>query len=109
MVGYLSSGKAGTKTSFLEINVVEDALKHAEETLSLIHIFFPSENKEMIFTTGQNNGDIDTMIQHQMPIAFGGYNCHAMTGKQCDAYQTTGPRNDRGILRQRVGSLYRAI
>ena len=28
MVGYLSSGKAGTKTSFLEINVVEDALKH---------------------------------------------------------------------------------
>lgn len=41
----------------------------------------------MIFTTGQNNGDINTMIQHQMPIAFGGYNCHAMTGKQCDAYQ----------------------
>lgn len=32
MVGYLSSGKAGTQTSFLEINVVEDALKHAEET-----------------------------------------------------------------------------
>ena len=28
MVGYLSSGKAGTQTSFLEINVVEDALKH---------------------------------------------------------------------------------
>ena len=50
-------------------------------------VIFPSENKEMIFTTGQNNGDINTMIQHQMPIAFGGYNCHAMTGKQCDAYQ----------------------
>ena len=31
MVGYLSSGKAGTQTSFLEINVVEDALKHAGE------------------------------------------------------------------------------
>ena len=31
MVGYLSSGKAGTQTSFLEINVVEDALKHADE------------------------------------------------------------------------------
>lgn len=31
MVGYLSSGKAGTQTSFLEINVVEDALMHAEE------------------------------------------------------------------------------
>ena len=31
MVGYLSSGKAGTQTSFLEINVVEDALKHAND------------------------------------------------------------------------------
>lgn len=31
MVGYLSSGKAGTQTSFLEINVVEDALKHADD------------------------------------------------------------------------------
>ena len=30
MVGYLSSGKAGTQTSFLEINVVEDVLKHAD-------------------------------------------------------------------------------
>lgn len=33
MVGYLSSGKAGTQTSFLEINVVEDALKHADESV----------------------------------------------------------------------------
>lgn len=33
MVGYLSSGKAGTQTSFLEINVVEDALKYAEESV----------------------------------------------------------------------------
>lgn len=31
MVGYLSSGKAGTHTSFLEINVVGDALKYAED------------------------------------------------------------------------------
>ena len=30
MVGYLSSGKAGTQTSFLEINVVEDALANAD-------------------------------------------------------------------------------
>lgn len=29
MVGYLSSGKAGNKTTFLEINVVEEVLKHA--------------------------------------------------------------------------------
>ena len=33
MVGYLSSGKVGTQTSFLEINVVEDALKHADESV----------------------------------------------------------------------------
>ncbi|MDR0893335.1 MAG: pyruvate kinase [Mediterranea sp.] len=33
LVGYLSSGKAGTQTSFLEINVVEDALKHADDTV----------------------------------------------------------------------------
>ncbi|MDR0989621.1 MAG: pyruvate kinase [Prevotellaceae bacterium] len=33
MVGYLSSGKAGTQTSFLEINVVEDALKYAPESV----------------------------------------------------------------------------
>ncbi len=33
MVGYLSSGKAGTQTSFLEINVVEDALKYSEDSV----------------------------------------------------------------------------
>ncbi len=33
MVGYLSSGKEGTQTSFLEINVVEDALKHAGDSV----------------------------------------------------------------------------
>ncbi len=33
MVGYLSSGKAGTHTSFLEINVVSDALAYAEDTV----------------------------------------------------------------------------
>ena len=31
MVGYLSSGKAGTQTSFLEINVVKDVLEHADD------------------------------------------------------------------------------
>ncbi|MDR1003687.1 MAG: pyruvate kinase [Prevotellaceae bacterium] len=33
MVGYLSSGKAGTQTSFLEINVIGDALKYADESV----------------------------------------------------------------------------
>ena len=31
MVAYLSGGKEGTKTSFLEINVVKDVLDHAEQ------------------------------------------------------------------------------
>lgn len=31
MVAYLSGGKEGTRTSFLEINVVKDVLDHAEE------------------------------------------------------------------------------
>lgn len=39
MVGYLSSGKEGTQTSFLEINVVEDTLKHAAESV------FPNSNR----------------------------------------------------------------
>lgn len=50
----------------------------------------PSNNPEMIFTTGVNGGgnaDLNTMVQHQMPVELGGYNCHAMTGKQCDAYE----------------------
>jgi pyruvate kinase len=33
MVGYLSSGKAGTQTSFLEINIVGDALKYADDSV----------------------------------------------------------------------------
>ena len=31
MVAYLSSGKAGTRTSFLEINQVNDVLEHADD------------------------------------------------------------------------------
>lgn len=33
MVGYLSSGKAGTNTSFFEINIVGDALRYADESV----------------------------------------------------------------------------
>ena len=51
---------------------------------------YPSDNPEMIFTTGQNFGSQSpgsALTQHQLPIEGGGYNCHAMTGKQCDAYE----------------------
>lgn len=51
---------------------------------------YPSDNPEMIFTTGQNDGGQSlgaALTQHHLPIEAGGYNCHAMTGKQCDAYE----------------------
>lgn len=46
-------------------------------------------NKEMIFSRGLNQGgeDIAVMVIHQLPRSQGGgYNCHGMTQKQCDAY-----------------------
>lgn len=51
---------------------------------------YPSDNPEMVFTTGQNHGGQSlgtALTQHQLPIEGGGYNCHAITGKQCDAYE----------------------
>ena len=48
---------------------------------------YPSDNSEMIFTTGQNVDLSIDMVKHQMPIEGGGLNCHAITGKQCDAYE----------------------
>lgn len=49
-----------------------------------------SSNNELIFTRGQNLGDesVQSMVTHQMPSQVGGYNCHGMTLKQCDAYYT---------------------
>ena len=46
-------------------------------------------NKELIFTRGRNQGGegINIMVIHQLPRSEGGgYNCHGMTQKQCDAY-----------------------
>lgn len=57
---------------------------------------YASENPELIFTRGQNNTDIAIMVRHQLPTSAGGYNCHGVTGKQCDAYETnTGKPFDR--------------
>lgn len=47
------------------------------------------ENPELIFTRGSNQAGegINIMVLHQMPRSKGGgYNCHGMTQKQCDAY-----------------------
>jgi hypothetical protein len=52
---------------------------------------YVAESPELIFTRGDNQLNdeygIKSMSQHQMPVArAGGWNCHGITGKQCDAY-----------------------
>lgn len=52
---------------------------------------YVSENPELIFTRGDNQLNdeygITSMSRHQMPVnQGGGWNCHGITGKQCDAY-----------------------
>ena len=44
----------------------------------------PANNRELIFTRGTT--DINMMVLHQMPKDDGGWNCHGMTQKMCDAY-----------------------
>lgn len=43
-------------------------------------------NEELIWTTGQNSDVRTGLARHNMPLLSGGYNCHFMTGKMCDAY-----------------------
>ncbi len=50
-----------------------------------------AENPELIFSRGDNQLNdeygIQSMSRHQMPVSKGGgWNCHGITGKQCDAY-----------------------
>ena len=76
---------------------------------------YVAENPEIIFTRGDNsaNGQKDDgtitynndytiavgMVQHQMPRSFGGYNCHGVTGKQCDIYyMNDGSDFDRALF-----------
>ena len=47
---------------------------------------YPADNPEMIFTTGQNIDLSTELVRRFMPREGGGWNCYAMTGKQCDAY-----------------------
>lgn len=48
------------------------------------------ENPELIFTRGENQTyyeyGIVSLTRHQLPQYLGGFNCHGITGKQCDAY-----------------------
>ncbi|HCM20780.1 MAG TPA: RagB/SusD family nutrient uptake outer membrane protein, partial [Porphyromonadaceae bacterium] len=52
---------------------------------------YVNENPELIFSRGDNQLNdeygIQSMSRHQMPVSKGGgWNCHGITGKQCDAY-----------------------
>ena len=44
-----------------------------------------SDNKELIFTRGKNQGDRDLadMVRHQLPSIYGGWNTHGMKQKLC--------------------------
>lgn len=52
---------------------------------------YVTENPELIFSRGDNQLNdqygILSMSRHQIPVSKGGgWNCHGITGKQCDAY-----------------------
>lgn len=64
-----------------------------------------SENPELIFTRGQNQGgeSIQALVAHQLPRVAAGWNTHGMTQKQVDAYYmndgTDTPGKDKEIGR----------
>lgn len=70
---------------------------------------YASENPEMIFTRGENQTDAEygviALTRHQMPQVAGGYNCHGITLKQCDAYDMS---DGRPFNRQEIRNLYGA-
>ncbi len=53
-----------------------------------------AQDPELIFTRGVNDADNDgnsgngitALVLHALPSSAGGYNCHGLTQKQCDAY-----------------------
>ncbi len=70
---------------------------------------YAGENPEMIFTRGENQTAEDfgviALARHQMPQTGGGYNCHGITLKQCDAYaMNDGAPFDRQAILQKYGA-----
>lgn len=55
----------------------------------------PASNTELIFTRGETT--IHEMVQHQMPKADGGWNCHGMTQKMVDAYYMNDGSDVKGM------------
>lgn len=46
----------------------------------------PVDNEELIFSRVHNTSEIASMVIHQMPRDFGGWNTHGLTQKMVDAY-----------------------
>jgi len=46
----------------------------------------PVDNPELIFSRIHNTSEVATMVIHQMPRDFGGWNTHGLTLKMVDAY-----------------------
>lgn len=73
---------------------------------------YASENPEMIFTRGENQTDpehgVMALTQHQMPQLGGGWNCHGLTLKQCDAYSMNdgSPFNRQEILNKYGSNMF---
>lgn len=63
----------------------------------------PVDNIELIFSRVHNTSDVATMVIHQMPRDFGGWNTHGLTLKMVDAYYmndgTDVPGKDKEIGR----------
>ncbi|MDR1743113.1 MAG: RagB/SusD family nutrient uptake outer membrane protein [Dysgonamonadaceae bacterium] len=46
----------------------------------------PADNTELIFSRVNNTSQVASMVIHQMPRDFGGWNTHGLTQKMVDAY-----------------------
>lgn len=66
----------------------------------------PASNEELIFTRGAT--DINSLVEHQLPKDDGGWNCHGMTQKMCDAYYMADgkdtPGKDKELIDRGDGS-----
>lgn len=63
----------------------------------------PVDNPELIFSRVNNTAEVASMVIHQMPRDFGGWNTHGLTQKMVDAYYMNDgadtPGKDREIGR----------
>ena len=63
----------------------------------------PVDNPELIFSRVHNTSEVATLVIHQMPRDFGGWNTHGLTQKMVDAYYmndgTDVPGKDKEIGR----------